>query len=97
MESSYIKTLKHTKDKVTYVLEHYPETRNSDNLLCSTYWQIIDKVNDINGIPFATGTEVIRRARQSLNEKGLFLATDPEVLRKRRQCAKEVRAGIKAI
>ncbi|MDR5046759.1 hypothetical protein FNE59_14510 [Bacillus thuringiensis] len=97
MESSYIKALKHTKDKVKFILEKYPDTRNNDNLLCATYWQKIDNVEDIHGIPFATGTEVIRRARQSLNEKGIFLATDPEVLRKRRQCAKEVRAGIKAI
>ncbi|ACK98712.1 MULTISPECIES: hypothetical protein [Bacillus] len=97
MESSYIKALKHTKDKVKFVLENYPETRNNDNLLCTTYWRIIDRIEDIHSIQFATGTEVIRRARQSLNEKGLFLATDPKILSKRKRYAKEVRLGIKII
>lgn len=97
METSMLQTITKTRDKVKFILDMFPESRNNDNLLCSIYWQKADGVQHLEGLQFATPAEAIRRARQLLNEKGLFLATDPEVLEKRRHRAKEIRKGITKI
>ena len=89
--------MKKTKDKVQFVLEMYPETRNNDNLLCQVYWREVDDVRNMEGIQFATAAEAIRRSRQLINAQQKLLATDPLVLEKRKQKAKEMRAGISRI
>lgn len=94
MNKSMLQTIRHTRGKVRAILEEYPDTRNSDNLLCVFYWKLVDEVEDLDGVAFATPPEAIRRARQHINEKGHLLATDPNVLKRRRQNAKEVRTGI---
>lgn len=94
MDQTMLQSIKHAHGKVRAILEEYPETRNSDNLLCLTYWKFVDGVKDLDGIQFATCPEVIRRARQKINERNILLATDPEVLKRRRQGSREMRTGI---
>lgn len=94
MDKGIVQSIKKTRDKVKFIMTHYPETRNNDNLLCNVYWREVDEVEDLGGIQFATPAEAIRRSRQLLNAEHLLLATDPQVLEKRRQKAREIRAGI---
>ncbi len=89
-----IENMKKTQDKVRLVMEHFPETRNNDNLLCQVYWRIVDGVEDLDGIQFATSAEAIRRNRQLLNARNILLPTDPKVIKKRKQRAKEIKMGI---
>ena len=97
MDKSILQDMKKTKDKVQFVLEEFPETRNNDNLLCQVYWREVDDVMDMEGIQFATAAEAIRRSRQLINAQQKLLATDPLILEKRKQRAKEMRAGISRI
>lgn len=97
MDKTILQDMKKTKDKVQFVLEMYPETRNNDNLLCQMYWREVDDVRSMEGIQFATAAEAIRRSRQLINAQQKLLATDPLVLEKRKQKAKEMRAGISRI
>lgn len=97
MSTSMLKEIKKVKEKVELVLMLHPSTRNSDNLLCSIYWQVFDGVEHLDGVAFATSAESIRRSRQQLNQAGLYLATDPLVLQRRNQQASEMRRGINRI
>lgn len=97
MDKSMLQSIKRTRDKVKFILEMYPDTRNNDNLLCTVYWKHVDEVEDLGGLQFATPAEAIRRSRQLINQGGQLLATDPDVLHKRRQSAREMRAGISRI
>jgi hypothetical protein len=97
MDRSMLQTIKRTRDKVRYILQEDPDTRNSDNLLCAVYWKNVDGVDDLAGLQFATPAEAIRRSRQLLNQQGILLATDPAILEKRRLRAREMRAGITRI
>lgn len=97
MDKTILQDMKKTKDKVQFVLEEFPETRNNDNLLCQVYWREVDDVRDMEGIQFATAAEAIRRSRQLINAQHKLLATDPLILEKRKQRAKEMRAGISRI
>lgn len=92
-----LQSIKSTRDKVRFILEQFPDTRNNDNLLCSVYWRHVDGAVDLPGVQFATPAEAIRRSRQLLNAKGILLATDPAILKKRRQKAIEIRASISRI
>ncbi len=89
-----LENMKKTRDKVRFIMENFPETRNNDNLLCQVYWQVVDGVRDLSDIPSATPAEAIRRNRQLLNAKNILLATDPDIIEKRRQKAKEIKMGI---
>jgi len=67
------------KERVIYVLEKYPEARNSDMYLIQYIPYNVIKRHD--GL-----FESIRRARQHIqNTLGLFPPTDPEVIKKRRR------------
>jgi hypothetical protein len=90
-----LQTIKKTTfKKVQDILSSFPDTRNDDRLLCLTYWKQIDKVEDLDGIQFATTPEAIRRARQLLNAKGILQATNEDVLKRRRKGSNEMKAGI---
>lgn len=65
--------LKHKNKKVAYILEHFPKARSNDNYLCMIYWKLVDDVKRIDDIETATKAEVIRRARQKIqNQEGKF-------------------------
>ena len=85
-------------EKVRWVLEHQPDTRNDDVLL--TY-RIIEQYRpddvrqvEVDGKPvlfiraravFAVREDQVKRIRAKIqNELGEFLPTDPEVRRKRK-------------
>ena len=89
--------IKHKGDKVGFILEHFPETRNNDRLLCVLFWKLIDECEVIDDLIYATKPEVIRRSRQKWQEKGKYLPTDPSVTKRRKLLAEEMRQGINSI
>jgi hypothetical protein len=93
--SNLLKDFKHKSDKVEFILEHFPEARNNDNYLIYMYWKLVDRCETLDDVLYATAPEVIRRARQKIqNEKGKYVPTDPEVCRKRKIAEKGFREGI---
>jgi len=98
LEADLKEKLKTVKERVEYILEHYPESRNDDFYLYLIYVRLFEpKLSGyIKYIPFtlvktATRFETIRRCRQKLQESGQYLSTDPKVLRKRRKLAEAYR------
>ena len=68
------------KQKVTHLLEKFPETRNSDKLLQHWFWTTYDNVTDLNNwLSRATDPESIRRCRQKIQEEREDLRSVPEV------------------
>ena len=89
--------LKKIKDKVSYILENYPTTRNSDLKLIANYMQLFHQITTlrdwaINSDTLRVTPETIRRTRQALNNQGLFLPTVHAVLVKRRLLTKDFKA-----
>jgi len=88
---------------VSDILERYPNARNSDLYLtilvlryCTRLGKYIgmipyELIREYDGI-----LEAIRRTRQRLNERGLYLPTDPSVLERRRRKAQKMRRAVKA-
>jgi len=96
-----LEQLKTLKEQVAYVLENYPETRNSDLYL----WLILIRTfhpeasRFIKYIPYEVfkkfpNFETVARLRRKFNEEGLFLPTDLAVLRRRRRLEKLFRETI---
>lgn len=83
---------------VSDVLERFPYARNSDlylTILVLRYYTKLGKyislipiemIKEYDGI-----LEAIRRTRQKLNEKGMYLPTDPYVIERRRRKAQKMR------
>ncbi|WP_067923613.1 hypothetical protein [Alicyclobacillus shizuokensis] len=69
--------------RVGYILQTFPDARNNDNLLCKLYWELFDGATDLNDIIYATKAEVIRRARQLWNAKGMYMPTDQRIINRR--------------
>ena len=97
-EENLAEKLKTVKERVEYLLERYPESRNDDFYLYILYVRHFEPELSryIEYIPFeiikrSTRFETIRRCRQKLQEQGLYLPTDPKVLRKRRKLAEAYR------
>ena len=78
--------MKKVKEKVRHVLEHYPETRDSDKLLWLSYMERFRGLGEVFGTPEqfvafkklmldpdTPQAESIRRVRQKCQEDGLFL------------------------
>lgn len=65
-------------EKVAYILEHWPETRDDDRTLILRYWQEFDALEGALGsaefarfaatFPKLTSPETIRRGRQSVQK-----------------------------
>lgn len=86
--------LKTIKEKVIYVLSHYPGTRNSDLKLIANYMSIFHDIKTLREWAIAADDvrvtpETIRRTRQALNNKGLYLPTEHSVLVKRQLLRKD--------
>jgi hypothetical protein len=86
---------------VEYVLSRYPESRNSDLYLtvlalryCTPLGRYISKIPISEIREFDGILEAIRRTRQKLNEKGLYLPTDQRVLVRRRRKAEKFRKAV---
>ncbi|WP_240033785.1 hypothetical protein [Oceanobacillus profundus] len=96
--SSMLEELENKKEKIAFILQHFPDTRENDNLLCSMYWKLVENVEHVDDIARATKSEVIRRARQKIqNERGLYLPSDPDVIRRRRLTAIDMRENIHTV
>ena len=89
------------KERVEYLLDKYPSTRNSDNYLILLYlkffgkWPIPfiewDKLTDIN-------IESVRRVRQKIhNEEHRFEPTDPAIRLQRQERAEQYRRDIRKV
>lgn len=92
--------LNKTKEKVSYLLEAYPETRDSDKLLILGYFCIFHNLMNLIG-PEAyerlkavilsddvPSFESIRRVRQKLNQEGQYIGKS---YKPRQDAAGEVR------
>ena len=100
-EQRLLERLKTVKDRVEYLLEVYPESRNADFYLWLLYVRTFDKnlSNYIKFIPYrliknAVKFETISRVRRKIQEEGRLLPTDPKVLEKRRRLSKIYRRVI---
>jgi len=85
-------------DRVRAILQSDEDARNSDLYLMILYVRRFTELGKyISFIPYDLIRrydgifENIRRARQKLNEEGLFLPTDPKVAKRRRRLAEEYR------
>lgn len=83
------------KQQVEYILQTYPNTRNSDIKLTLNVWIkyypskvkfVKDKwfvaLNDLYELP---REDNVKRIRAKFNQQNLYLPTDPEVIKQRRQ------------
>jgi hypothetical protein len=86
---------------VSDILERFPYARNSDlylTILVLRYYTRLGK--HIGMIPFEEIKEydgileAIRRTRQKLNQKGLYLPTDPHIIERRLRKAKKMRKAL---
>lgn len=84
-------------EKVRFIMENIEETRNDDSLLCLMYWKLVEGAERLEDIVWLTKPEVIRRARQKIQEKGMLLPTNEEVYKRRHLNKKIVRQGIRQI
>jgi len=87
------------EERVRYILENYPATRNDDFYLCLIYIRLFcpELSKYIKFIPWEVfknariSFESITRARRKIQERGEYLPTDPKVLRRRRKLEKAYR------
>ena len=96
--------LRTVKERVEYLLDKYPNTRNSDLYLIILYLRYFTELGKyIKYIPYDVIkkydgiTETIRRMRQKIQEEGRYLPTDPEVLKRRRKLYELYRRAIKGV
>lgn len=98
--------LRQVKDKVSYILENFPETRECDKLLtlyynwefCGWHEYILTKNTLIAMAQKMIVPEDIRRVRQKLqHEKGLYLPEDMSVINKRKLLSQVYKKSIKKV
>jgi len=104
LEEQLLERLRTTKDRVLYILERYPETRNDDRYLWLIYIRLFcpEMSRYIKFIPYsvlknAVQFETIRRVRQRIQEAGLYLPTDPKVAKRRKRLSEAYRKVIKRV
>jgi len=100
-EQQLLEKLRTVKERVEYLLERYPNARNSDLYLTILYLRKFTELGKyIKYIPYEVIKkydgifESIRRSRQKIQEEGRFLPTDPDVLKRRRRLAEKFRKVI---
>lgn len=88
---SVLQEFKTTKQLVLHVLEHYPETRNSDNKLYIQAAKLLgaNTLDDLNKIKLNL-ISVHKLRQQIQNKDGLFPATD-EIKYIRNEREKEIK------
>ena len=101
-EQQLLERLRTMKERVEYLLEKYPNARNSDFYLIILYIRkfVPELAKYIRYIPYNVIKkydglfESIRRTRQKIQEEGKYLPTDPEVLKRRRRLAEKFKKVI---
>jgi len=103
-EEELLKKLKTVKERVEWLLQRFPNARNSDLYLTILYLRYFTELGSyIKYIPYELIKkydgifETIRRTRQKLQEQGKYLPTDPQVLKRRRKLAKMMRKVIREV
>jgi len=93
--------LKTVKARVRWLMQKFPETRNSDLYLTILYLRYFTELGQyIKFIPYELIKkydgifETISRTRRKIQESGELLPTDPEVLKRRRKLEKIMRKVI---
>lgn len=96
--------LRTVKERVEYLLDKYPNARNSDLYLIILYLRYFTELGQyIKYIPYEIIkqydgiTETVRRMRQKIQEEGRYLPTDEKVLRRRRKLYELYRRTIKGV
>ena len=89
--------IKEKSNRVRFIMENFPDARNNDSYLCVMYWKLVDGVETVDDIVWATTPEVIRRSRQKIQELGDLMPTREDVLIKRRMNAEIMRQGIQQL
>ena len=79
------------KERVAGLLRDDENLRNDDLALTFAYWRKHDSYNPDLPCTLLTSPETIHRARQKLNEEGLYIATDPKVRKRRRRREDKIR------
>jgi len=86
--------LRTVKDRVEFLLQKYPPTRNNDFYLTLLYLKYFDNIPlpyiEWDHIVKATTPETVSRCRRKIqNDENRFLPTDPKV-RRQRKIAEEI-------
>jgi hypothetical protein len=89
LEVQTIAKIRKVRDRVKYVLEHYPSTRGNDRELMFRYYRIFEpwigfKVRDFDALLQMTSMETVRRRRQEFQHDGEFLPTDKTIRKRKR-------------
>jgi hypothetical protein len=102
LHDSVIAKIRTVRERVRYLLEHYPSTKGNDRELLIRYYRIFEpqiglRVRDFDALLHMTSFDTVKRRRQELQENGEYLPTS-HTIRKRRMIAaipqSEIRAGI---
>jgi hypothetical protein len=89
LEAKTIAKIRVVRERVRYVLEHYPSTKGNDRELMFRYYRIFEpwtgfRVRDFDALLSMTNPETIRRRRQELNAKGEYLPRDGKRAKRKR-------------
>jgi len=88
LEQATINKIKLVRERVRYILEHYPSTRGNDRELCFRYYRVFEpfvgfRIADFDVLLKMTSMETVVRRRREYNQRGEYLPTEKKV-RKRR-------------
>lgn len=61
--------LETNKEKVAFLLDHYPETASDNNLLCVLFWRYAEGARTLNELIGKTKADSIIRTRQLVEKK----------------------------
>ena len=93
MENTVPSSFRNAEEIVSQVMNDFPETRSSDKKLIIKVWEIQGfylTEEQIKKLFKCLSSETIRRTRQKLNEKGMFLPS-PQTWNKRHELAENHR------
>lgn len=86
-----LEELRDTEQKVVWILNKYPSTRDSDQKLLFLFWQLNDNFTGVEDVEL-TPAETITRCRRKINyDYGLYLPLNPAILEGRKISALVVR------
>ena len=96
MEDNPIEQLRKVKERISFILDKYPPTRDDDRVLLRYYYRIFEpyvtlKVSELTAM---TTPESITRCRRKVQEKGQFMPSD-QVAGKRRRREQQIHDGIR--
>jgi len=81
IEARTIAKIKIVRERVQYILEHYPSSRGNDRELIFRYYKVFEpwvglKIRDFSVLLNMTSMETVRRRAQEFRARGEYLPTD---------------------